>query len=106
MMDLAAVNVEQTGITRIAGARLKALKAKTNYTTSWRFLFRRAIVRSIDDIRTYSAQLFVSLSYSCRKSGHVLPIRGWRAGTLPICAHCGQRVKTLDDNPKNAASAG
>jgi hypothetical protein len=103
-MDLAAVNAEQTGVTRIAGARLKALKAKTIYTTSWRFFLRRAIFKSINDVRASFEQLFVRMSYSCAKSGHVLPIRGWRAGTLPVCAHCKQRVKTLDDNSNNAAA--
>jgi hypothetical protein len=88
---------EPSDSTRISGARLRALKAKSAYTNSWRFAVRSYLINFVDNLARSLEQLWVHLTYSCAEQGHVLPARGWRAGSLPTCAHCGKKVKTLDD---------
>jgi len=97
MVNVYADTQDSTEAARLSGARLRALKTKTNYTTSWRFVLRRFANDLISDTQDYLKQLWFRLSYSCEKKGHLLDTSGWRPGFLPTCAHCGQKIKSLSD---------
>jgi hypothetical protein len=104
MVNASAETQDSTEVARLSGARLRALKTKTNYTTSWRFVLRRFVIQLVEDTQEYIGQLWLRLSYSCEKQGHVLDTGGWRPGSLPTCAHCGQKVKSLSDRVERMAS--
>jgi hypothetical protein len=104
MLNVSARAQYSTDEVPLTGARLRALKTKTNYTTSWRFQVRRALIQFLEDSQEYIGQIWQRMSYSCEKYGHVLDTTGWRPGSLPSCAHCGQRIRTLSDRVSRMAS--
>jgi hypothetical protein len=78
-------------------ANLKSLKAKTNYTNSWRFSIQRFLIQTVQDTISAFVLAYNQRQYSCAESGHVLAVRNWRAGDIPVCAHCGKLVMGLKD---------
>jgi len=82
---------------KMSRANLKSLKQKTNYTNSWQFAAQRFFIQLVQDTISAFVLAYNQRQYSCAESGHVLSVRNWRAGDIPVCAHCGKLVMGLKD---------
>jgi hypothetical protein len=91
------ISLSNEPVQRMSRANLKSLKQKTNYTTSWQFSIQRFLINLVQDTISAFVLAFNQRQYSCAESGHVLAVRRWRAGDIPVCAHCGKLVMGLRD---------
>jgi hypothetical protein len=97
MVDAITGSQLDAAAARLQGARLRSLKAKTNYTNSWRFAVRHFLYEVVQDSLAWFLLVRNRYFYSCEKYGHVLPARGWKVGSVPTCGHCGAQVRGIAD---------